>query len=39
MTRPHTAVVPDGEIWAAVDGAYTESKGLKLELDAADNIV
>jgi CRISPR-associated endonuclease/helicase Cas3 len=29
----------EGEIWAAVDGAYTESKGLKLELDAADNIV
>jgi CRISPR-associated endonuclease/helicase Cas3 len=29
----------DGDIWVAVDRAYSESKGLKLELDDADNII
>jgi hypothetical protein len=29
----------EGDIWAAVDREYSESKGLKLDLDAADNIL
>lgn len=29
----------EGEIWAAVEGAYSESQGLKFELNAADNII
>ena len=29
----------EDDIWAAVDGAYNETKGLKLELDASDNIL